>query len=517
MDMAGCGAPGNGANDGAATLIVGRGGEAESLDPIHIETGEAVKVVVNLYDTLVAYDEETIGLVPGLAREWETSDDGLRWTFHLREGVRFHDGTPLDADAVVFSFNRLIVDDNPHAHSGIMPYAPAYDVIEAVRAVDPLTVEFTLKNPSAVFLANLAMFSAGIVSPTAVEQEGADFATHPVGSGPFRFVRWTRDQELILAANEDYWDAPPGVDRLIFIPVIESAVRVAQLRRGEIHIADNLPPAEVNVLADDADIAVQTTPGMNLAYLAIQNERPPLDNVKLRRAIAHAIDKKALIDVAYDGSAQPAVNPLPMTMWSWDDSISDRSYDVERARELVEEAAAESGFALPLDLSLYVMASPRPYMQQPMETAVFIKEALKPIGINVRIVTNEIGQHFQRLGRGEYDLGLAGWSTDNCDPDNFLYQLLDEDNINDLGGNNNCRYRSAAVHKRLLAAQQELDRDRREQLYREAQELIFADAPMVPLVHSDVRLALRGDVKGFHLHPTALFRLRRAELARPTP
>ena len=163
------------------------------------------------------------------------------------------------------------------------------------------------------------------------------------------------------------------------------------------------------------------------------------------------------------------------------------------------------------------MASPRPYMQQPMETAVFIKEALKPIGINVRIVTNEIGQHFQRLSRGEHDLGLAGWSTDNCDPDNFLYALLDEDNINDHGGNNNCRYRSATVHELLLAAQQELDRTKRETLYREAQQIIFDDAPMVPLIHSDVRLALSRDVSGFRLHPTALFRVRRAELKRPAP
>ena len=133
------------------------------------------------------------------------------------------------------------------------------------------------------------------------------------------------------------------------------------------------------------------------------------------------------------------------------------------------------------------------------------------------MVWNEIGQHFQRLSRGEHDLGLAGWSTDNCDPDNFLYQLLDEDNIDDLGGNNNCRYRSAAVHELLVSAQQELDRDKRETMYRQAQQLIFEDAPMVPLVHSDVRLALSGEIEGFRLHPTGLFRVRRAAFARPTP
>lgn len=494
--------------DDANTLIYARGGESDRLDPIHTDIGESVKVIVNVFDTLITYDQETTELVPSLATEWSTSDDGLRWTFRLREGVRFHDGTPLDAEAVVYSFERLIRDDHPDLHSSMIPYRPDYQDIVAVRALDPLTVEFELAQPSAVFEANLAMFPASIVSPTAARELGRRFATQPVGTGPFRFERWSRDQEIVLVANPDYWDGPPAIERVIFVPINESAVVVRQLSQGGLHLADHLPPAELDALVGQPGVEVQSQVGMNVCYLSMQNDKPPLDNVKVREAIWHAIDKQRLIDVAYAGRAEPAVHVVPPAMWSWHDGIQDRPFDLQRAKELLAEAQAESGFSLPLSLDLFVMATPRPYLPQPLETAMFIKEQLKPLGIDVRIVVNEISQHFQRLSRGEHELALAGWSSDNADPDNFLYQLLDIDNINELGGNNVSRYRNDRVHELLLAGKRELDRDRREAIYREAQELIFADAPLVPLAHTEVRVAQRDDLAGYRLHPTGLVRLR---------
>jgi peptide/nickel transport system substrate-binding protein len=178
----------------------------------------------------------------------------------------------------------------------------------------------------------------------------------------------------------------------------------------------------------------------------------------------------------------------------------------------MEQAAAEHGFKLPVTLDLFIMASPRPYMPRPQETAVFIKQALAPIGIDVRIITNEITQHFQRLSRGEHQMGLAGWLADNPDPDNFLYNLLDLDNIHDLGGENNSRYRNEEVHKLLTAAQSELDQERRKSLYLQAQEIIFADAPLIPLVHTDLSVALRDEVTGYQLHPSAMVYLRNVGL-----
>jgi peptide/nickel transport system substrate-binding protein len=492
------------------TLIYGRGGETASLDPIHVDTGESVKVIVNIYDTLVTYDDETLDLRPSLATRWETSADGLVWTFHLREGVTFHDGPPLNAEAVKFSLERLALQGHPHVYSSVLPYQPDFQVIQAVDVIDPLTVRFTLREPSAIFLQNLAMFPASIVSPRAVQQRQADFAIQPSGTGPFQFERWVRDQELVLTAFAGHWRGRPKLDRVVFVPVQESAVRLQQLERGEVHLAEDLPPAELRQLEGRPGITIQACQGMNVAYLALNMNRAPLDQRSVREAIWHAIDKRRLIELAYAGHATAAVHPIPPNMWSWNASIADRPFDLERARSLMEQARAAAPLESPVRLDLFVMASPRPYMQQPRETAVFIKEALKPLGIEVRIIVNDINQHFQRMTRGEHGLGLAGWTSDNADPDNFLYQLLDSDCINDFGGNNICRYRSPEVHELLLAGKRELDRDRRRAIYEQAQARIFLDAPMVPLVHTEVRIAQRDTLRGYRLHPSSLVRLRLA-------
>ncbi|MBX7167016.1 MAG: ABC transporter substrate-binding protein [Pirellulales bacterium] len=452
-----------------------------------------------------------------MATSWKVSDDGLTWTFQLREGVRFHDGTPCDADAVVFTFERLIVPNHPGVFDPLIPYAPDFATIAEVKAVAPLVVEFRLKEPSAVFEANLAMFPASIVSPTAVKRHGRSFGVNPVGTGPFKFVRWVRQQELVLEANAEHWRGRPQIDRVVFVPVKEPAVRVKQLDRGEIHLADDLPPAELDALASHPGIRLQEVPGINIGYLAINADKPPLDNLQVREAIWHAINKARFIDVCYAGHAQAALTPVPPTLWGSHPGLKDRAFDVAKAKALIEQAASEASFQLPLTLDLFVMATPRPYLQQPQEAAAFIKEQLRAIGLELRIVTSETSLHFKRLTGGEHQLALAGWSSDNTDPDNFLYQLLDSDNINDRGGNNICRYRNATVHELLLAAKRERDLDRRKELYFQAQEQIFADAPMVPLVHTTTRIAQRVELQGYRLHPTALAWLREAHFLRAAP
>ncbi|MEO8498894.1 MAG: ABC transporter substrate-binding protein, partial [Planctomycetota bacterium] len=482
------------------TLIYGRGEDSKTLDPINGETGETVLVLLNLYDTLVAFADETMEIEPSLATAWETSDDGLTWTFHLREGVRFHDGTDFDADAVVFSLNRLRQDNNSYVTDPARPYKPNYQMIDDIVATGPLTVVFKLREPSAVFLNNIAMFPAEIVSPTAVKKSGKGFSTNPVGTGPFRFERWIRDQQIVLAANDDHWRGRPHVDRVVFVPVSESATRIQQLRRGEIHIADNLPPAELDELAKLPGMTVPEQISMNVAYLAMQNDKPPLDDIRVRQAIAMALDKQALIRVGYAGHAEAAINLLPKAMWGHNDTIKDRPFDQNASRELLRAAAADKGFDLPLNLRLAVMSEPRPYMEQPLQVAAFVKDSLAAVGINVTIEPKPVTPHFAKMMRGDFELGLAGWTTDNGDPDNFLYSLLDPENIG-ASGNNMSHYRNEPVHELLLAGQRELDRDKRLAIYLQAQELIFADAPIVPLVSTRQRAAHTSRIKDYRLHP----------------
>ncbi|MCA9141446.1 MAG: ABC transporter substrate-binding protein [Planctomycetales bacterium] len=491
------------------TLIYGRGEDSKTLDPINAETGETVKVLLNLYDTLVAFADETMDIEPSLATSWETSEDGLTWTFHLREGVRFHDDTPVDAEAVIFSLNRLRQDEHPHVSDPARPYKPNFKVIDKLTATDSRTVVFTLREPNAVFLNNLAMFPAGIVSPTAVKKHGKGFSTNPVGTGPFRFERWIRGQQIVLAANEDHWRGRPHLDRVVFVPVAESATRIQQLVRGEIHMADNLPPAALDELAKTPGLTVPEEISMNVAYLALQTDIPPLDDVRVRNAIAMALDKQALIRVGYAGHAEAAINLLPKAMWGHNDEIKDRPFDVEVSRKLLQEAAADKKFQLPLALGLAVMSEPRPYMEQPLQVAAFVKDSLAAIGINLTIEPKPSDMHFARMMRGDYQIGLTGWTTDNGDPDNFLYSLLDPDNISE-SGNNMSHYRNEKVHDLLLAGQRELDPDKRLPLYLRAQELIFADAPVIPLVSTKQRAAHTSRIKDYRLHPAMLIRLRKA-------
>jgi peptide/nickel transport system substrate-binding protein len=514
--LAGCGgraAPTGGNSPLGETLVYGRGEDAATLDPIHTDIGEAVKVMTNIFDTLITYDEETTDLVPSLATEWSHSEDGLTWTFKLRDDVLFHDGTKLDADAVVFSFERFIKKEHPHRHHAARPYLPSFTNIRSVTANGPTTVVFQLDKPSAVFLQNLTMFPASIVSPAGVKEHQELFGNQPVGSGPFKFAQWNRKQTITLEAFDDHWRGPPGVAKVVFLCVKENATRAQQLRRGESQLADDLSPSELDDLAKTPGITVQEREGLNVAYLSMQVEKTPLNHVEIRHAISHAIDKEALIRIAYGGHAEPAVNMTPRGMWGHHDELKDRAFDVAQAKQLVETCAARENLKLPIELTLAVMNEPRPYLPLPDQVGSFVKDSLAKIGIQVRLEKRSVNAHFAHVMGGQHELALAGWYTDNNDPDNFLFSLLHGSNISDEG-NNLSRYADPEVDRLLLEGQTELDEAKRLAIYRAAQEKIFADAPTVPLVHARFRVAHSDRLQGYKLHPTGLIRLRLAHFGK---
>lgn len=515
---------GGGRSAADSVLIYAQPEDPKTLDPINTDIAEAVHILTNVFDTLVTYDDETTDIVPALAESWEHSDDGLTWTFRLRPGVMFHDGAPLTSEAVKVSLERLTSDiesadtkgpakaKHPLVFDPARPYRSAYTMIDEIQTPDERTVVLKLKAPSAILLANLAMFPASIVSPAALAKLGEKSAEHPVGTGPFRFVEWSRDEKLVTAAFDEHWRGRPQIDQLIFVPVRENATRVQRLSRGEIHLADSLTPVELDSLAKRPGLAVQEAEGLNVAYLAMQTEKPPLDVLAVRRAIYMAIDKQALVKLGYAGHAQPAVSMVPPAMWGYSDAFEVPPYDPAAAKALLEQAAREHGFSLPLRLRLSVMNQARPYLPQPQAIQGYLKEALARIGVEVSIDARDVNQHFEHLMAGRHELGLAGWFSDNSDPDNFLYSLLDSDNISEAG-NNLSRYRSARFHELVLAGQQELDEEQRLAIYREAQALVAQDLPVVPLVHTSQRAAHVQRLRGFKLHPTGLVRLHQAHFA----
>lgn len=490
----------------AKRLVYGRGGDSVELDPADVSDGESVKVAEQIFENLVAYTDGGSEIVPELAESWETSADGLDWTFHLRSGVTFHDGSPFDADSVVFTFQRFIDPNHPYRFdTGGFPYAPNYHCIERVEAVDAHTVRFHLRTSSAVFLANLAMFPAGIVSKHALEERGEGFAQNPSGTGPFRFVSWRRNDRIVLTVNEGYWRERPGVDEVVFAVVPENAARLERLARGELHIIDGINLSDIERIQGDSSLRLLSTPGMNFGYLSMNNEEPPFDDVNVRRAVAHAIDKRKLVDLVFYGRAQPAVNPMPPTIWGYNQDIVDYPHDPARARELLGGRTIQT--------TLHAMPNPRPYMPEPLAVAQAIKEDLRAVGIDVEIVSPSWDAYLADVANGHHRMALLGWTTDNGDPDNFLHELLDPDTAVRGSANNISFYRSDAVHALLIEAQRNTDHAERERLYRRAQEIIHDDCPMIPLVYLDNLAASRAEVTGYQLHPMGLVRLRACRLS----
>jgi len=517
-------AAGCGGGSGKDVLIYAQSDDPKTLDPINTDIAEAVHVITNVFDTLVTYDEVTTDLVPSLAESWKTSDDSLTWTFKLRPGVQFHDGSSCNAAAVKLTFDRLLVPlaeapdkdsrqpgllAHPHVYDAARPYQSAYSMIKAVETPDDATVVFKLSHPSAIFLNNLAMFPSSIVSPMGLDEHGRKFAEHPIGTGPFKFVKWNRGQQLVLERFEQHWRGPAKIKTLIVVPVQENATRMQRLERGEIHIAEGLSPAELDVLAKNEKLVVQSHEAMNVAYLTMNVERSPIGSRKVREAIALAIDKKTLLQVGYGGNAQVGVSMVPPTMWGHDKTLEDRPFDLAKAKQLMEEAAAEEGLKLPIKLELSVMNQARIYLQQPLPMAKFLKDSLAPIGIDLSIRGRDVSEHFRALMAGEHQLGLAGWNSDNNDPDNFLYSLCDQDNISDAG-NNLSRFRSDNLHALLIAGQKEMDKEKRLKIYSDAQRLILQEVFVVPLAHTQIRTAHVRGLAGFQLHTTALVRFRNA-------
>ncbi|WP_163100632.1 ABC transporter substrate-binding protein [Peribacillus alkalitolerans] len=475
------------------TLVFGRGGDSTSLDPAATTEGEAFKVTKNIYETLIEFGPQDTELHPGLATEWNASEDGLTYTLTLREGVKFHDGTDFNADAVVFNFERWKAGNKEQFYYYNSQFG---DRIDSVTAVDAKTVEFKLNTPLAPFFKNLAMSPFAIASPAAIEKHGDKFAENPVGTGPFVFKEWKRNEKVTLVKNENYWEKGlPKLDGLIFTVIPENSARLNALNAGEVDLIDGVNFSDVPGIEANANLQVFNRPSLNVGYLGLTSTRGPLKEKLVRQALNHAVDKQALIDTFYAGKATAAKNPMPPVVAGYNDDVQDYDYNPEKAKELLAQAGYADGF----EMELWAMPVARPYMPDGKKVAEAIQANFAAIGVKAKIVSYEWGTYLDKARMGEADSFLLGWTGDNGDADNFLYVLLDQDSIE---SNNYSYYKNQEVHDLLVKAQATVDEAERDKLYKEAQLIIKDDAPWIPLVHSEPALAGSAKVKNFLPHPT---------------
>ncbi|MBD7985773.1 ABC transporter substrate-binding protein [Sporosarcina sp. Sa2YVA2] len=505
--LAGCGKKSSG-NSGD-TLVFGRGGDSTSLDPSRVTEGETFKVTVNVYETLLNFGEQDTSIQPGLAKEWKT-DDGLTYTFILEEGVKFHDGTDFNAEAVVKNFERWAngdADRFPYYNSMFGGFkGDEGHVIESVVAEGDYTVLIKLKRPQAPFLKNIAMSMFAIASPDAFEKGDDQFERNPVGTGPFKFVEWKANETITLEKFGDYWQKGlPKLNKVIFKSIPDNSARLNALIAGEIDLADGINPADGEMIEDNKDLQLIKRPSMNVGYLGLTVTREPFNNKEVRQAMNHAIDKETIINSFFEGQANIAKNPMPPSIFGYNDDIEGYAYDPKKAKELLTKAGYTDGF----EMELWAMPVPRPYMPDGAKVAEVIQSNLADIGIKAKIVTYDWPTYLDKASKGEADAFMLGWTGDNGDADNFLYVLLDEDNI---GSNNYTYFKNDKMHDLFIEAQTEVDEKKRIALYEEAQEIIHDEAPWVPLAHSTPLLAASKGVTGFVPHPTGSDLLANVEL-----
>jgi peptide/nickel transport system substrate-binding protein len=506
------------------TLVFGSSGDAVRLDPADVTDGESIQRMDNIFEGLVEYEAGSTEIKPALATSWTTSTDGKEITFKLRRGVKFHDGTDFNADAVVFSFARQYDQSHPFHQFGEWVYwGYMFSDVDRVEKIDDYTVKLIMKAPNSSIMTSLAMFTVAIVSPANAEKYGEDMFRHPAGTGPFKFIEWVKDDHITLAKNEDYWRDPPELDQLIFKVIPDTSARLLALEVGEIQGMEYPDPNDFDRIKDNPDLVLMSEPGMNVGYMAMNTgygyiddngngirdpgegpDKNPgyheaLTKNKVRQAVNYAIDKKSIVDNLYLGTASVAKNGMPPFMLGYNDAIEDYAYNPAKAKQLLAEAGYPNGF----EVQLHVMPVSRPYMFDPPKIGEAIQSYLGAVGIDVSIYQVDWGTYLQETESGMHNMCLLGWTGDNGDPDNFMNVLYGPNAANIGAAGNYSFILREELQDALTAAVRTYDVDERARQYKLAQEMIHEDAGWVYIAHANQNLAFRKNVKGYRLHPTS--------------
>ncbi|TWD49149.1 ABC transporter substrate-binding protein [Pseudomonas sp. SJZ131] len=507
----------------ATNLVFCSEGSPAGFDPGQYTTGTDFDASAEtMFNRLTQFERGGTAVIPGLATSWDITPDGLTYTFHLREGVKFHT-TPyfkptreFNADDVLFTFNRMINKDDPFrkAYPTEFPYFTDMGMDTNITKIDKLddhTVKFTLKDVDAAFIQNMAMSFASVQSAEYAAQllkegKAADINQKPVGTGPFVFKSYQKDSNIRYTGNKDYWKPDDvKIDNLIFAITTDPSVRIQKLKKNECQVTLFPRPADLKALKEDKTLKMPEQAGFNLGYIAYNvmdkvkgsNEPNPLADIRVRQAMDMAVNKPQIIDSVYQGAGQLAVNAMPPTQWSYDTTIKDAKYDPEKAKELLKEAGVKEG----TEIVLWAMPVQRPYNPNAKLMAEMLQSDWKKIGLNVKITSYEWGEYIKRSKGGENQAMIIGWSGDNGDPDNWLNVLFGCDS---LSGNNFSKWCDKKFDGIVKEAKRTTDQGKRTELYKQAQHVLKDAVPMTPIAHSTVFQPMRSNVQDFKISPFGL-------------
>jgi dipeptide transport system substrate-binding protein len=497
----------------AKTLVYCSEGSPENFYPGVNTTGTSFDGNEPIYNRLVDFERGGTKVVPSLAEKWEISKDGLTYTFFLRKGVKWHDTRAFkptrdfNADDVIFAFERQWKEDNAFLKVTSPNHSYFSDMgmpklLKTVEKVNDYTVKITLANPEAPFLANLAMPYAAIQSkeyadamlkagtPEKIDQD-------PIGTGPFSLVQYQKDAIIRYKAFPAYWGGKAKIDDLVYSITPDASVRWAKLQKGECHVMPYPNPADLDAIRKDSSVTVLEQPGLNVGYLAFNTQKKPFDDVRVRKAISMAINKKAIIDGVYLTTGVAAKNPIPPTMWSYNNAVKDDDFNPEAAKKLL----AQAGYAKGLTTDLWAMPVQRPYNPNAKRIAELMQADLAKIGVTAEIKSFEWGEYRKRLQAGEHQMGMLGWTGDNGDPDNFLYTLLGCASAQSASGSNIAKFCYKPYEDLVLKAKATSNQAERTKLYEQAQVIFKQQAPWFTIAHAVQLKPVRKEVIDFKLSP----------------
>ncbi len=483
-------------------LIVGQIAEPKSLDPAAVTAVNDFRILVNLYEGLLRYAPGTLEVAPALATAWEVSEDGTEYTFSLREGVTFHDGTPFNAEAVKFNFDRMLNEDHPYHDTGPFPLAFFFSAVQSTEVIDDMTVKFTLDAPYAPFLSNLAYPTGLMVSPAAVEASGADFGRNPVGTGPFKFAEWRSNEAVVIEKNPDYWGEPAGTDAVVFRPITDANTRVAEMLAGGIDMMVEVPPTALSEFQGEAFRVVEQA-GPHLWFLILNAKEGPFADKLVRQAANYAINKEAIVNDVLEGTADVAAGPIPPAFaWAYDESLDPYPYDPEKAKALLAEAGVAEGTEV-----VFYVTEGGSGMLDPVPMGTAIQADLNAVGLDVKIETYEWNTFLGEVNpglEGKADMAEMAWMTN--DPDTLPFLALRTAAWPDAGFNSGY-YSNPEVDALLEQARVATSQDERAELYREMQRIVHDDAPWVFVANWKQNAVTSDKVENFSLEPSFLLML----------
>ncbi|OKL45651.1 ABC transporter substrate-binding protein [Pseudovibrio exalbescens] len=485
-------------------LVVGQIAEPKSLDPHAVTAVNDFRILMNMYDGLVRYKDGTLEVEPALAESWTISEDGTTYTFKLREGVTFHDGSAFDAEAVKFNFDRMLNEDHPYHDTGPFPLAFFFSSVEDVEVVDEFTVAFNLSEPYAPFLSNLAYPTGLIVSPTAVAEYGENFGRHPTGTGAYKFGEWEANAKVVAVRNEEYWDGAPALEAVIYRPITDANTRVAEMLSGGLDIMVEVPPDSLQQFKGDNAYAVHEQAGPHVWFLILNAKEAPFNVKAARQAANYAINKTALVENILQGTADVAAGPTPPAFaWAYNEALEPYPYDPAKAKELLAEAGYDGE-----EVTFYVTEGGSG-MLDPIAMGTAIQADLEAVGMDVKIETYEWNTFLGKVNpglEGKANMAEMAWMTN--DPDTLPFLALRSDAFPDKGGFNSGYYSNPEVDTLLEAARRETDQEKRAQLYKQMQEIVQEDAPWVFVANWKQNAVTRAEVKDFKLQPSFFLMLQ---------